>query len=72
MGVIIGVDPHKASCTAAVLGLVYVGGVVVFSQVLNPASRDTELAVAASTLVVAALFQPLRRSTWTRSRPSCS
>jgi hypothetical protein len=45
----------------AILGLVYVGGVVVFSQVLNPASGDTELAVAASTLVVAALFQPLRR-----------
>jgi hypothetical protein len=45
----------------AMLGLVYVGGVVVFSQVLNPASGDTELAVAASTLVVAALFQPLRR-----------
>jgi hypothetical protein len=45
----------------AMLGLVYVGGVVVFSQVLNRASGDTELAVAASTLVVAALFQPLRR-----------
>jgi hypothetical protein len=45
----------------AMLGLVYVGGVVVFSQVLNPAGGDTELAVAASTLVVAALFQPLRR-----------
>jgi hypothetical protein len=45
----------------AMLGLVYVGGVVVFSQLLNRASGDTELAVAASTLVVAALFQPLRR-----------
>jgi hypothetical protein len=45
----------------AMLGLVYMGGVVVFSQVLNPAGGDAELAVAASTLVVAALFQPLRR-----------
>jgi hypothetical protein len=44
-----------------VLGIVYAGAVVVLGQVLNPRGGDSSLAVAASTLLVAGLFQPLRR-----------
>jgi hypothetical protein len=45
----------------AVLGLIYTGGVFVVGQLLNPAGGESGLAVAASTLAVAALFRPLRR-----------
>ena len=45
----------------AILGLVYAGGVFVVGQLLNPAGGESGLAVAASTLMVAALFRPLRR-----------
>jgi hypothetical protein len=45
----------------ALLGLVYAGGVFVVGQLLNPAGGESGLAVAASTLAVAALFRPLRR-----------
>jgi hypothetical protein len=44
-----------------VLGVVYAGAVVVLGQTLNPRAGGSPLAVAASTLLVAALFQPLRR-----------
>jgi hypothetical protein len=42
----------------AILGLVYAGGVFVVGQLLNPAGGESGLAVAASTLMVAALFRP--------------
>jgi cation transport ATPase len=44
-----------------VLGVVYAGAVVVLGQALNPRGGDSPLAVAASTLLVAVLFQPARR-----------
>ena len=44
-----------------VLGLVYAGAVVVLGQALNPRGGYSSLAVAASTLLIVALFQPLRR-----------
>ena len=43
-----------------VLGLVYAAAVVLLGQALNARGGDSPLAVAASTLLVAALFQPLR------------
>jgi hypothetical protein len=43
------------------LALVYGGGVFVLGQLLNPVTGESALAVATSTLAVAALFQPARR-----------
>jgi hypothetical protein len=40
---------------------VYAAGVFVLGNLLNPVSGDSALAIAASTLAVAALFQPARR-----------
>jgi hypothetical protein len=44
----------------ATLGLVYLGGVTLLQQLLRPLTGDLDLAVAGSTLVVAALFNPAR------------
>jgi hypothetical protein len=46
--------------TALLVG-VYAGLVFLFGRLLDPATGDSTLAVAASTLSVAALFQPARR-----------
>jgi hypothetical protein len=43
------------------LGAVYLAGVFGLGLLLNPVTGESALAVAASTLVVAALFQPARR-----------
>jgi hypothetical protein len=43
------------------LGAVYTVGVFGLGQLLNPVTGESALAVAGSTLAVAALFQPLRR-----------
>jgi hypothetical protein len=45
----------------ALLAGVYTTGVFIAGRLLDPAQGSSELAVAASTLAVAALFQPLRR-----------
>jgi hypothetical protein len=45
----------------AVVGAVFVGGVLVLEAVLGDVTQGQTLAVAASTLVAFALFQPLRR-----------
>ena len=44
-----------------ILALVFVGTILVSQTVLSSFFRGNSVAVAASTLVVAALFQPLRR-----------
>jgi hypothetical protein len=44
----------------ALLGVVYAGCVFGLRQLLNPVSGESSLAVASSTLVVAALFRPVR------------
>jgi hypothetical protein len=43
------------------LGLVYVGCIVVSRTLVAPLTGGSELAIVASTLVIAALFNPLRR-----------
>jgi hypothetical protein len=44
----------------AILAAAYVGAIAVLQVALQPFTQGSQLAVAASTLVVAALFQPLR------------
>jgi hypothetical protein len=46
---------------SVLLAAVYIGSVLLFELLLSPLTADGGLAVAASTLGVVALFQPLRR-----------
>jgi len=43
------------------LAVIFGGAILLFQAVLAPLTRENTVAIAASTLVVAALFQPLRR-----------
>jgi len=45
---------------SATLALLYGGGVVLLGQLFAPLTRGSDLAIAGSTLAVAALFRPLR------------
>ncbi len=54
------------AAVTAVLALVFVAGILLFQTILSPMLRGNAVAVAASTLVVAALFQPLRRRVQSR------
>ena len=47
--------------TTAAIGLAFFAGIVVLQAVLRPVTGGSELAVAASTLLCFALFQPIRR-----------
>ncbi len=49
------------AAVTATLALVFVGAVLGLQAVLEPMTGENTIAVAASTLIVAALFQPLRR-----------
>ena len=49
------------ACVTAVLLAIFAGGVVVLQAVLVPLTRESTFAVAVSTLIAFALFQPLRR-----------
>ncbi len=44
-----------------IIGVLFVGSILVLRAVLAPVTGSSELAIASSTLLVAALFQPLRR-----------
>ena len=47
--------------TSAAIAVTFFAGIVVLQAVLRPLTSGSELAVAASTLVSFALFQPIRR-----------
>jgi hypothetical protein len=47
--------------TSAAIGAIFFAGIVALQAVLRPLTSGSELAVAASTLVSFALFQPVRR-----------
>ena len=50
----------------AILAIVFVGGILLFQAVLSSQIRGNSVSVAASTLIAASLFQPLRRGIQTR------
>jgi branched-subunit amino acid ABC-type transport system permease component len=49
------------SILTGILAVIYFGGVIVVQQLLRPLTESSDLAIVVSTLLIAALFSPLRR-----------